>query len=627
MEPKVAPETWANRIEASRRRRDEWLDLWSEYARLHTNAYIAGKAANDEKLVHLPNGDQVKLGLVFRNVEQTMALLEVPEIGVRATAVDSTDELTADDTHREGVVEAALVRSLKLSGFVKGSEEVDAVKRDGVIIGHGINYSWWRTVEREVELGQVAVLEEGEDGAFVPVLDEDGQPAFEPLTEKRVIWDNVQDEHVSPLEFLFDASSRSMVKSPWHGFEKIVTAAELEADPAIQIPEGIRPTSFIVRDLYGKQGREDYIEQDSYRVIVIWDKAHAQQLTFIEGYDDRPAGGRKRSTKNKRAPDLKIHLVRVETWPVTFDHPDDSPFSFFIPIPANDFPWGISQIEHIRNPSMEADKTRTRLANMVRQTRRIPWYRKERLDPNQLTAAIQGTSQEPVGLDIQDGEKPEDIFGELPLPRPDADLYQATKEAEETVRWTSGVSEVPFGGSDTATESENQMAIGGARPNRKRRLMLAFYTAVAMTHLAFRREFDPPGNRIVVVGPDGQAVTQVYGREAFQGEFELEILPGGEATTVSPVKQKMMVESANLFLGRFSPRFDRIFARQLLTAMDFRDINAMLEAIPMDAMQYMTTPGAGVDGRARADGFRPGDQSNGQAIRSAINAVNEGGIA
>ena len=45
MEPKVAPETWANRIEASRRRRDEWLDLWSEYARLHTNAYIAGRTA------------------------------------------------------------------------------------------------------------------------------------------------------------------------------------------------------------------------------------------------------------------------------------------------------------------------------------------------------------------------------------------------------------------------------------------------------------------------------------------------------------------------------------------------------------------------------------------------------
>jgi hypothetical protein len=620
MEPKVPAETWANRIEASRRRRDEWLTLWSEYARLHTNAYLVPKAANDEKTVMLPSGDQVKLGLVHRNVEQTMALLEIPEIGIRATATDYARELTGDDTHREGVVEAALVRSLKLSGFVRGTEEVDHIKRDGVIIGHGVNYSYWRRVEREIVIGQMPVLVEQEDGVFAPSLGEDGAPAYEPAVEKRVMWDNMQDEHVSPLEFLFDADALQIPKSPWHGMEKIVRKDALLADPTIELPEGIEPTSFIVRDLYGDQGREELREDDCYRQIVIWDKLHYELLTFVEGHDTRKGVKRKKP----RAPDLHIHLVKVEPWPLTFEHPDDSPFSFFIPIPANDFPWGISQIEHIRNPSNEADKTRTRLANMVRQTRRIPWYIKGRLDPLQLTAAFNGTSQEPVGLDLQDGEKPDQLMGELPLPGVDPDLYQATQAAEDTVRWTSGISEEPFGGS-TATDSENRMAIGAARPERKRRRMLAFCTDVARKHLAFRREFDPPGQRLAVVGPDGVPLSLVYGREAFEGAFELDFLPGGEATTISPVKQKMMVESANIFLGRFSPRFDRIFARQLLTAMDFRDVNAMLEAIPIDAAMYMGG-GAGVDGRAREDSFRPGDQSNGQAIRAAINAPNEGAI-
>ncbi len=626
MEPTTDAETWASRIEAARRRRDQWIDLWTAYARLHTNAYTAVQAENDEKLVQLPNGDQVKLGLVHRNIEQTLALLDIPEIGVRATAEDYARELTAEDTHREHIVEAALVRSLKRSGFARGTEEMDPITRDGVIIGHGINYSWWRLVEREFEIGQIAVVVEGEQGDFVPLLDEDtGAPVFEPLVEKRLVWNDVQDEHVSPLEFLFDARARSIPKSPWHGMEKIVPAAQLRSDPTIQIPEDLKPTCFKVRDLYGEYGDETLHEDDAYRQIVVWDKHHVELLTFLEGSVDRTKTPRARTApRGKRSTsDLSIRLVKVERWPVMFDHPDDSPFSFFIPIPANDFPWGISQVEHIRNTAVEADKTRTRLANMVRQTRRIPWYLKGRVDPAQLQAAMNGTSGDPVGLDLQEGEKAEQVMGELPIPAPDPDLYKAAEMAADDIRWTSGISEVPYGGASTATESQNLMTIGAARPERKRRRKIQFCTSVLQKHKCFRREFDAPGQTINVVGPDGQAFTLTYGREAFQGALEVEFLPGGEALTVTPVQQKMMVETANLFLGRFSPRFDRIFARELLTRMDMRNINAMLEAIPIDG-QYLNL--AGVDGRSRAPGFAVGDQSDGQAIRAAINAPNEGSL-
>lgn len=629
IEPAVDLETWATRIDQARTRRDRWLSLWSEYARLHTNAYSVAKAENDEKHVHLPNGDQVKLGLVHRNIEQTMALLQVPEIGIRVTAVDYSREQGAEDTHREGIVEAALVRSLKRSGFAKGTIEMDAIKRDGVIIGHGINYTYWRRVEREIETSFVEVLAEMEDGSYAPQMNEQNEPLYEPLTEKQVVWSEVQDEHVLPTEFLFDAQARSIPKSPWHGMEKIVTAASLRSDPSMVIPDTLKPTSFTVRDLYGSHTQEESREDDSYRIIVIWDKAHYQLVTLIQGRDETRrapnAATAKAGRKSKTARDLCYHIAKVESWPVTFDLPDDSPFSFFIPVPANDFPWGISQIEHIKTPSNEADKTRTRLANTVRQTRRIPWYLKGRLDPNQLSAAFNGTSGDPVALDLQDGEKPEQLFGELPIPGVDPDLYSAAKSAEVEIPLISGVPEMPFSGAGTATESQNIMAVGGARPERKRSLMLSFCGDVARKHKDLRREFDAPGQTITVVGPDGVPLTLVYGREAFQGELELEFLPGGEAMTVSPVQQKMMLEAGGMFLGKFSPQFDRIFARQVLTKLDFRDVNAMLQAMPTDPSQYMSLPG-GVDGRARADSFAIGDQTNGQVLRSAVNAPSEGAM-
>lgn len=625
MEPAINEETWQQRIEAARRRRDQYVDVWAAHARLHTNAYLVSKGENDDKLVNLPNGDQVKLGLIFRNIEQTMALLELPEIGIRVTATDYGRELTEEDTHREGVVEAALVRSMKRSGFIKRTEEADYIKRDGLIVGHGINYSWWRTVKRKVEREPAVVMLEAADGQFMPLLDESGQPVQEPVIEDQVIWDDVQDEHVSPLEFLFDASSRDMRKSAWHGMEKIVKAVKLAEDPTLAIPPELAPTSFTVRDLYGENpDLEEFLEEDSYRVVTLWDKQNYELVTLVEGVDNAVGSGQRRG-KRARKNNLALQVVRVQRWPVTFAHPDDSPFSFFIPIPANDHPFGISQIEHIRNPSNEADKTRTRQANLVRQTKRIPWYRKGALDPEQLRRALNSNDAEPVGLDIPEGVKAEELFGELPIPGVDPDLYNAEKLAEETVRRTSGISEVPFGGAETATESENMAAVGGARPNRKRRLLLDFYTEVASRHRDFRHEFDAPGQVIQVLSADGTPLTLTYGREAFAGELEVEVLPGGEATTISPVRQKMMVETANLFLGRFSPQFDRIFARQVLTSLDFRDINKMLQAIPNDPMLYMNQAGA-VDGKLRAPRLNPGDQGNGQAIRAGINAPNEGAI-
>lgn len=616
--PKLGLEVWKKRIDAARRRREKYETLWAYYARLHTNAYLATQQKNEDILVTLPSGDQVKAGLVFRNIEQTLALLEVPEIGVRATATDYTRELGAGDTHREAVVEQALWRSLMRSGLIKDAEESDPAKRDGTIVGHGIVYSWWRVVEREIVVARVPVLVEDEAGGFAPETDEMGIEAFEPVTQRAVTWEGVQDEHISPLEFLFDASAKRLDRAGWHGFERPVPIEELRADPRYTIPPEVSGTSYRRRDLYGAEDEDDLIE-GAVLVIPVWDARNQELITFIEtrGHDTWSAQvSRARGRATPPATDLLA--IAVEPWPLTFEHPDASPFSFYVPIPANDHPFGISQIEHVRNQAVEADKLRTRQANMTRQLRRVVWYNKNRTDGKQVEDALNASDGniKAVGLDIQDNEKPEQIFGELPLPTIHPEIYRQYTVAEADVDKTSGVSDVPGGGADTATEAEHIFEIGNARAKRKKRLYLKLLTAVAKRHRDFLKEFAPEGETIIVPDVSGRPITLAYGRAAFDGEFEIEVIAGGGAMSLSPVKQKMLLEATNLLMGKFGPMFDRVYLRQLLTMFDFRDVNELMRAAMAAA--------GGAPGSVPLDAVTPAEYTGPQTLRAGINAPNEG---
>ena len=620
MKPTDSPDTWKKRLDAARQRRARYQTLWAHYARLHTNAYRAERDLNDDKSVILPSGDQIKASLIFRNIEQTRAVLEIPEIGVRASALDYTRELGQEDTHREAVVEQGLYRSLLRSGLVKDAEETDFVKLDGIIIGHGINYTGWRVEEEEIELDAIPVLTEGEGGGFVPLL-KDGVAVSEPQTEKRVIWEGCQDECVSPLQFLADASCKRFESSAWHGFERPTKLEALKKDPRYRIPDDVVGASFRLKDLYGSEGQDEEELTDAVMVIVIWDKLHKELLTFIETAPAAATGASARAgSRAVRGPAADLIPIGALRWPVTFSHPDDSPFSFFIPIPARDHPFGISQVEHTRNQAMEADKLRTRQANITRQIKRIPWFNKKRMDVAQLTAALQSDDMVPVGLDIQDGEKPEQLFGELPVPTVAPDIYKQYIVAEQGVDNTSGVSNVPGGGADTATEAEFIFQVGNARGARKKRLYLKFLTTAAKRHKDFLREFSPEGETLVVPDVDGSPLTLAYGRAAFQGDFDIEVIAGGGAMALSPVKQKLMVEATNLLMGKFGPQFDRVYLRQMLTMFDFRGINELMRA----AMAGMGPTGA--PGAVPAPGYSPDNYSNPQTIRAGINAVNEGAI-
>ena len=614
-----SPAIWKTRLADARRRRQRYENLWASYARLHTNAYRAVKELNDDALVHLPNGDQVKAGLVFSNIEQTMAQLEIPEIGVRATAFDYTRELGVADTHRESVVEQALYWSLLNSGLIKDAEESDFVKLDGTMLGHAINYTHWRLEEQEVETDRIPMMMEGADGLFAPQL-EDGIPAFEPVMANQTVWEGCQDEHLSPLQFLADASCKRFEKAAWLGFERPTQLAELKKDPRYNIPDDIQGTSFRLKDLYGTESEDGEELTDAVMVIVIWDKLARELNTFLETCNHGATGSYAKATARASGGQKEDLIpIRTERWPLPFSHPDDSPFSFYIPIPARDHPFGISQVEHIRNQAMEADKLRTRQANITRQIKRIPWYKKGRIDPAQLDAALKSDDMTAVGLDIQDNEKSSELFGELPIPNVHPDIYKQYIVAEEGVDKTSGVSAGPGGGSDTATESEYIFQIGGARLVRKKRKYLKFLSSVAKRHRDYLRAFCPEGELIPVPDVDGRPMTLAYGRAAFDGKFDVEVVAGGGATAVSPVKQKMLLEFGAQVNGKFGPLFDRAWLRQMLTQFDVRGVNELMRA----AMLGMAPPG-GVPGAPPAPGFEPGNYTGPQTLRAAINSPNEG---
>ena len=211
IEPSVPVAAWKKRIGAARQRRDQHRNDWAVYATLHARVYRELRAGNDDALVDLPNGDRVTVAVVHRNVEQTRAILDIPEIGVRAEAQDSTRELTSVDTHLEAVVEAACYDSMMRSGLLREEGVVDMVVLDAILVGHGVSYSYWRELQEEVELEPVRVLRETGDGQYQDVLDEEtGEALFERAREARTVWQGVADEHVPVLEFLFDSTAASI---------------------------------------------------------------------------------------------------------------------------------------------------------------------------------------------------------------------------------------------------------------------------------------------------------------------------------------------------------------------------------------------------------------------------------
>lgn len=637
-DPTIRTSIWKERIDSARQRRELYEPTWDKYCLLHTNAYQAVQDINEDETVFLPNGDQVKVGAVFRNIEQTLGMLEVPEIGVRATATDYTRELDRQDTHREAVVEQGLLLSLTQSGLINEEEVIDDIKRDGTIIGHGITYTQWQIYSEEVTAGHIAVLQETDNG-FEPVLNEEtGQPLFEPIKQKETLWEGCEDVYVSPYQFLFESSAKKIHKASWHGYEDVVELKVLHRDPRFSIPSDVRGTSFTRRDPYAKE--DEFTVDNAVKVITIYDKVNRELIVFIE---TNPGGEESNSIFKQKSndsgdpddnnkPDKKnkkeLVPIGVFRYPVRFAHPSDSPFSFFIPQPSNNTPMGISQIEHIRNQAVEVDKLRTRAANLTRMLKTIIFFQNGRIDADQLKEAIEAPESSPVGVNLEEGDKWEDLvhevkFGELP-----GEVLQQIRQAETDINLTTAIPEQPFTGADTATESENQMTIAGARPKRKQRLLLKFMSEVAKRHKDFLKTFAPDGQVIRFFTADGNELIMEYGRKAFEGNFIIEVMPGGGASNVSPVKQKLMSEVFNMTKGQFGPQYDLLMLRQLLTVTDARDLNAMMKAaregLGQGAQIISSNPG---DPANTADRFKPGEYSNGQTIRQATNLLNERGTA
>ncbi|MEJ1472153.1 MAG: hypothetical protein RPU59_13965 [Candidatus Sedimenticola sp. (ex Thyasira tokunagai)] len=619
MKPTVSSELWLKRIQASRQLREQNEQLWGLYARLHTNAYKAIQEANDDKMVLLPSGDQVKAGLVYRNIEQTLALLDVPEVSISATAKDFTRELDREDSHREAIVSQACTDSLTCSGLLDAHEEADDIKRDAVIIGHGINFSSWRTETVEVDGPAVAVMQEI-DGVFEPVFGDNGEQLFEPQKITNTIFDGVEDRRVAPNRFLFSSAAMKIPLAPWHGYEDVVDLKSLRDDPQYDIPEWVQPGAFRLKDIYGDEpNSEEHKEADSVKVITVFDKTNRELITFIEDH----LGVEQKNRGRAARPQAQLIPVRVSQFPVTFDQPEDSPFQVFIPIPS-DSPFGISQIEHVRNPAVEVDKLKTRVTNLTRQIKRIIAYDKgSGLDLDQIEEAVKKPDFAFLGVNKPEAVKNlAELFSELPMPRVHPELFREISEGEETVRQNTGVSEIPFGGADTATESDNMMAVGGARINRKRRRYLSFLVNVSRIHKSFLARFAAPGQSIEVPGADGAPILLEYGRDVFQGRFTFEVHPGGEQH-ISPVRQKMLIEASQMVGGRFGQEFDLMWLRMMLTTFNVRGVNPLMMAAQRGLMGGAAPGMGGAAGPQRPE-INVNDYTNGQAIRSAINAPNEG---
>ncbi len=584
----ITNDTWRKRIDAARDRREPFETLWQHYCKLHSDAeQVILNGDDDNRIIKLPNGDRVRLGLVFRNIEQTMGYLETDDIGVTARAMAYTRPLDNIDTNNESVVEQAVYDSMKNSGLIGGADRLDRIKLDALLVGHGVSFSWWKVLDEQVETGRIPVLRE-KDGFLEPKTDKAGQPVYKPQMETVTLWEGMVDERISPLEFLCSSTCTSLDESHWLGFERIVRLDDLKSDPRFAgLPAGLKGGSYEIKTLQGERGPggTDYYMEDSVKLIIVWDRMTRELITFLETSDKKE----RQAHKKDQPSDVSENFLRLKQvqFPVEFDNPQDSPFAVYIPIPASDHPYGVSQVEHIRNPALESDMMHTRFANQSREQKRLWVYDKNKIEQSQVDDAINGKqSLAAMGMDVQDGEDLSRIFKDIQTVNIPDSLLNAATIAEDIVRKNSGVAETPFGGTETATESENQMMIGQARVNRKRNKLFSFLEQLAQIHLAYLRTFAPDGSSIRVVLADGTDALLNYGREAFMGRFNIKIEPGGGATAISPVRQKMLIEAVGMVGNNMGPKASLLLFREVLTQMDIRNVNGILQA----AREFMIPP-------------------------------------
>lgn len=613
---KITDDTWRKRIQSARARREPFEPVWREYARLHSESEAAVMVNRGDIPIELPSGDTVKLGLVFRNIEQTMGYLEMDDIGITARATSYTRPLDNIDTNNEAVVEQAIYDSMTHSGLTGGPEKVDRMKLDALLTGHSINFSWWKVVEEDVEIDFIPELKETDAGTLEPILDKHGKPKGKTVYEALPIWEGVADERISPLDFLVSSTASSMDESHWLGFERIIRVSELKQDPryADRLPKNLKGGTFTVKSLAGERGPggTDFYMEKSVRVITVWDKDNRELLTFIET-DDHPG-------KGNTADGAAFTRISQAPFPVRFDNPGDSPFAFFIPIPAADHPFGVSQVEHIRNPALESDILRTRFANQTAKQKRFLAYDKNKVDPGSVEEALTSNKTlEAIGLDVQDGMDMSRLFKDMQTGNLPDTILNAASQAEETVRKNSGVAETPFGGTETATESENQMMIGQARVNRKRNKLFSFLQTIAQNHLAFLRTFAPSGSQIRITLADGADAILNYGREAFQGTFNLKVQPGGGPSAISPVRQKMLIEAISIVGQNMGPKASLMLYREVLTQLDIRNVNGILQA----AREHLLGgPQPGPGGPGQLPGMpEPGAITDMQQLSNATNVM------
>lgn len=587
----ITDDTWRKRIEASRERRDPYEEIWQHYCKLHFDSEQLLVTGDHDHYVELPTGDRIRLGLIFRNIEQTLGYLEMDDIGVTARATSYQRPLDNVDTNNEAVVEQAIYDSMKSSGLVGGPERIDRIKLDALLVGLGVSFSWWKVLEEEVETDRIPILVESpeKDGTLEPKTDKNGEPVFQPQMETVTLWEGMVDERISPLELLVSSTATSIDESHWLGFERIVRLDDLNNDPRYSgLPKDLKGGSYEIKTLQGDKGQDgtDYFMEDSVKLVTVWDRPTRNLITFLENSEHKNRDKHDSKIDHDEAKSAFIRLKHVH-FPVDFDNPQDSPFAFYIPIPANDHPFGISQVEHIRNPALESDMLHTRFANLSREQKRAWIYDKNKVDQQQVDDFL-GSKKTlgAIGLDVQDGEDISRVFKDMQSINIPDSLLSAATLSEDIVRKNSGVAETPFGGTETATESENQMMIGQARVNRKRNRLFTFLERVAQIHLAYLRTFAPSGSTVRATLADGTEALLPYGREAFDGRFYLKIEPGGGPTSISPVRQKMLVEAVGMVSGAMGPKASLLLYREILTQMDIRNVNGILQA----AREFMIPP-------------------------------------
>lgn len=257
-------------------------------------------------------------------------------------------------------------------------------------------------------------------------------------------------------------------------------------------------------DGYTKDQRDDAMRNGLGRMCLeqhVWNRADGIYAVYVDGIQDP---------------------VRWGEWPFDVDGVDGFPIKLYIPLPADNDPYGVSPMSYLVAAQQEKNTVRSKMSEMVKKWRNITLYDKNDTDPRNVDAIATAPEGSLVGVD--------GIRNFLPMPAVMDSLQyllQYEQRIADDIRIQSNVSDYQLAGTgdaNFATDSALQAQAASARREDDMVLVRKFLGDAVKFGFQLRQELQTNEESVKITGDTSEwlkvSPEQIVGEYDFHLEVE-----------------------------------------------------------------------------------------------------------